>query len=446
MNINEIKKLIFEAGVVGAGGAGFPTHKKIPDKVKTIIINAAECEPLLNVDIFILNRYFKELVQTLELILNAMEAEQGIIAVKSKNIKYLENANELITKTSKIQIKQIADIYPAGDEVVLTYEVTGKVIPEGNIPLSIGVVVLNVETLFNIKKAIEGYPVFYKYLTVTGCIQQPVTLYVPIGTPFTQVLESAGVTDLSEYDVIVGGPIMGNICDPKKEYVTKTTKGIVILPSEHSVIQKKKLKVETAYKRASAACCQCRACTDMCPRYLLGYSIEIHKTIRSVVNDITMDTQPYMASQLCSACGVCDFMACTQDITPRSICSEVKNRMMQQGLKFSNGKSPEKARPEREYRMVPAQRLLERCGLAKYDKKANFVDVPMAVKTVTISLKQHIGKPAEPVVKTGDSVIAGQLIAKIEANDVGANIHASINGLVIQADDKCIVIMGGKSI
>ncbi|MBZ4644538.1 MAG: hypothetical protein PWR27_938 [Petroclostridium sp.] len=441
MNINELQQIIYNAGIVGAGGAGFPTHKKISEKVETIIVNAVECEPLLKVDRHLVVEYLNEVVQALKILIDALNAGKAYIALKSKNIKYLKNIDELSLKTSKVEIKEIPDIYPAGDEVVLTYEVTGKIIPEGNIPLSVGVMVINIETLFNIYKALNGSPVTYKYVTVTGEVDEPVTLCVPVGTPVKKLLAFAGFYDTIEYTVVMGGPLMGSICDPQKEVVTKTTKGIIVLPVNHPLIQKKKIKASVAYKRASSACCQCRMCTDMCPRYLLGYSIEVHKTVRSVANEITTDTAPYLQSHLCSACGVCDYIACTQDIIPRAICSEVKNQMIKNNLRYTNGKAPQKVRNERQYRLLPSQRIIERCGLKKYDIESKTVETPLVVPEVRIPLKQHIGKPATPIVKVGEQVKQGQLIAQVAYEDLGANIHSSINGMVYEINDKEIIII-----
>lgn len=441
MNYDELQQIIFKAGVVGAGGAGFPTHKKLSNRIDTIIVNAVECEPLLKVDYFLLKKYMNDMAISLEKIVNALNAEKGIIAVKTKNVKTLNAVEDIKQKTTKIYIHEVRDIYPAGDEVVLTYEVTGRIIPEAAIPLAVGVMVLNAETLINIKNAIEGKAVVNKYLTVAGAVNKPITAVVPVGTPFIRLLQLSGLSGLEGYEVINGGPLMGRLCDPTKEVVTKTTKGIVVLPSSHTLIQKKKVRVQTVVKRASSACCQCRMCSDMCPRYLLGHSIEVHKTIRSVVNEITTDVSPYMKSQLCSGCGVCDYIACTQDIAPRSICSEVKGQMLRNNLRFTGGVAPERVRGEREFRLVPSQRIIDRCDLGKYDKDVIFNDGVIDVNQVRLPLKQHIGKPAVPVVKAGDEVKTGQLIAALDMEEMGSNIHSSIDGIIKQVSDQDIIII-----
>ena len=440
MTFFELQELVFNAGIVGAGGAGFPTHKKLSNKVQTIIVNAAECEPLLQVDYFLMKKYYKKIIQTLDVLVNILGADKGYIAYKKNKLERSVFEKVLGETSGNIEIKEIPDIYPAGDEIILTYEVTGKIIPEGNIPLSVGVVVLNVETLFNISNAMEGKAVTHKYVTVTGEIDHPVTVCVPVGTPVKQLLQELGIQHFEGFDVISGGPLMGNICDIENEFISKLTKGIVILPSNHSLIQKKKIKASNAYKRASSACCQCSACTDMCPRYLIGYSIEVHKTVRTVVNDITGTVQPYLNTLSCSGCGVCDYYACTQDIHPRAICLEVKKQVQMAGLNRAPGNAPEQVRNERKWRMIPSKRIIERCALSKYDRKGIFKEEPFESRLVVISLKQHVGQPAVPVVKPGDKVCKGQLIGKADIKQISANIHASIDGTVLEVSTDSITI------
>lgn len=447
MKINELQNLIYEAGIVGAGGAGFPTHKKISDRVDTIIVNAAECEPLLKVDHYLLEHHAQEIVHALEVLVDTLDADKGYIGVKKKNIQYLNRLDSLNLKTNKIEIKEIPDIYPAGDEVILTYEVTGKIIPEGNIPLSIGVMVINVETLWNIHRALNGAHVTRKTVTVAGEVKRPVTVNVPVGMPIKELLLLAGVTDLADYQVIMGGPLMGSLCNPETEVVTKTTKGVIVLPAQHMLVQKRKININSVYKRASSACCQCRMCTDMCPRYLLGYSLEVHKTVRTVVNDLTDRLEPYLQNHLCCACGVCDYIACPQDLNPRMISTEVKGRLLKENIRFTNGKAPEHTREERQGRLVPSSRIIERCGLKKYDVQmqshGEFImsDENITVNRVILPLKQHVGKPAVPTVSKGQKVTEGQLIAEVGMEDIGANIHASIQGTIEEVNRKEIVIV-----
>ena len=169
MTFEELQKIVYDAGIVGAGGAGFPTHRKFSDKVKQIIVNAAECEPLMMVDHHLLEHHLQALVDTLNILIDTMGADEAIIGIKGKNMHLLDEKIVASLEGTRVHIKEIPDIYPAGDEVVLTYETTGKIIPEGAIPVMVGVMVINVETVYNIHCAItKGQPVVQKYITTVS--------------------------------------------------------------------------------------------------------------------------------------------------------------------------------------------------------------------------------------------------------------------------------------
>ena len=439
MNIDELQKMIFDAGIVGAGGAGFPTHKKMaPQGVETILVNAAECEPLLKVDYFLVNEYLDKMVRALECLLDATGAKEGIIGIKGKNIKSDRVKN---LKNDRIRVQEIPDIYPVGDEVILTYEVLGKIVPEGRIPLSVGVVIVNAETLLNIAQAMDGHPVTEKYVSVAGDVEKTVTLLVPVGMAILDVLKLAGVNDLTGKRVINGGPLMGNIIDPATSVVTKTTKGLIILPQDHVLIQKKTLKPNIALKRASAACCQCSMCSDMCPRHLLGYQFDVHKTIRAVANRNVTDSNVYLQNYLCCSCGICDYIACTQDICPRVVASEVKTQLGKAGLRREGGYQPPHVRPERENRLVSSHRIMERVNLLQYyEHPSEFYPQFCPTDTVTIQMSQHIGKPCTPTVKVGQKVKKGDIVGSVKFEEMGTNVHSSMDGTVTKVDSKYVII------
>ena len=170
MTFEELQKIVYDAGIVGAGGAGFPTHRKFSDKVKQIIVNAA-------------------LVDTLNVLIDTMGADEAIIGIKGKNMHLLDTKIVASLEGTKVRIKEIPDIYPAGDEVVLTYETTGKIIPEGAIPVMVGVMVINVETVYNIHCAItNGQPVTQKYVTIGGDVDEDITVKVPVGMKIKALL------------------------------------------------------------------------------------------------------------------------------------------------------------------------------------------------------------------------------------------------------------------
>ena len=156
MQKNRLIKLVEEAGVVGAGGAGFPSHLKISSKVDTVIANGAECEPLLYTDQTAMIEQTRELVAGLEMVVNITGAQKGIIALKSVYQDCIKKLKAAIKGKNGIELFLLEDFYPCGDEHVLTFEVTGRLVPQRGIPLETGVLVHNVTTLINIYHASHG--------------------------------------------------------------------------------------------------------------------------------------------------------------------------------------------------------------------------------------------------------------------------------------------------
>lgn len=442
MTLEELQQIIFDAGIVGAGGAGFPTHKKISKGVKQIIVNAAECEPLMMVDHHIFKKHFKSVIDTLNVIIDILGADEAIFGIKGKNMNLLDKKIVDSLKNTRISIKEIPDIYPAGDEVVLTYETTGKIIPEGAIPLSVGVVVINTETLYNIKKALyEKETVCEKYVTIAGDVSKDITVKVPVGMKIKELFSELGYGDMKGKAIINGGPMMGKLVDFENDVVTKTTKGLLVFPEIHSVIQRKRMPVSMMLKRASAACCYCTMCTDVCPRHLLGHSIEVHKILRSASHCEVNDADAFLQSTLCCGCGVCTVIGCQQMLNPQEIAMCAKEELAKKGYRRTESIKPDAPRPEREGRLVPSETLIDRLGIRKYVKdKVERKYVDFYPDTVYIPMSQHIGKACSPIVKVGEQVKKGQMIAKTDENALGTTIHSSIDGLVKSVSEKEIVI------
>jgi Na+-translocating ferredoxin:NAD+ oxidoreductase RnfC subunit len=444
MNLEELKQKVQEAGIVGAGGAGFPTQMKLNDAADTIIINGAECEPLLRVDRQLLTKYVKEILFTLNTLCTTMGAK-GIVAVKTSYKNAIEALQRNVRSYSNIEIKLLPDVYPAGDEVVLVYETTGRIVPEGSIPLSVGALVLNAETVLNIHKCLEdNMPVVEKYVTVTGAVKNPITVSVPIGTEIRELINIAGGASISDYSIICGGPMTGRIVD-ESTVVTKTTKAVIVLPENHPIILKRKANTAVMLKRAMSVCSQCQMCTSLCPRGLLGHSIQPHKVMRSLATGVMYNPEDYTRTLLCCECGLCEMYSCHQGLSPRTLIREVKNKLRAHGVKNPHNMKPEKTHLLREDRCVPMERLISRLGLNSYINEALIDEVAItrdnsADSRVSILLNQHIGAPSEPVVKKGDKVAKGQVIGRIQEGKLGANIHASIDGIVEDIYDNTIVI------
>lgn len=442
MTIEELQKIVYDAGIVGAGGAGFPTHRKFSDKVEQIVVNAAECEPLMMVDHHLLECHLAEIVEALNVLCDAMNAKEVLIGIKGKNMHLLDKKVVASLEGTRVKIKEIPDVYPAGDEVMLTYETTGKIIPEGAIPVMVGVMVINVETVFNVYKALaKSVPVTEKYITIGGDVPKDITVVAPVGMKIKELLTSVGYGDLADKEVVNGGPMMGKLVNIETDVVTKTTKGLLIFPKTHSIIQRMKQPVNVSMKRASAACCNCTMCTDMCPRYLLGYNLEVHKTVRAASHGEVENTESFLQNALCCGCGVCSVIACQQGLFPSKLSMEVKGALGRNGLRRQNNAAPEKVRDVRASRLVSSNKLIDRLGIRKYVKASvEKIDTVFEPDTVYIELKQHVGKPATATVKPGDKVKCGDIVALTAYEDLGTVMHASINGTVKEITDRFVII------
>ena len=440
MQLSELIEIMKNSGVAGAGGAGFPTYAKLDKRADTIILNCAECEPLLKLHRQVLEKYAYEILSTLTLIADAVEANDVIIAVKGSYRGAIDAVNANLSSFPKVRIGLLPEIYPAGDEVVTIYETTGRVVPPGSIPITVGVTVFNVETILNVYHGIHNNsPVVYKYITVAGEVKNPITLKVPIGITVAEVVEQAGGVTVEDPAYINGGPMTGVIVNPY-DRITKTSNAILVMPKNHYIISKRVSKTSIDMKRAMSVCCQCRMCTDLCSRHLLGHPIEPHEFMRAATSGITKDVGPYLNTMFCSQCGICEMYACMQGLNPRTLIGTYKAGLRANGVPMPKEIPLREVSQEREHRKVPMARLTARLGLAKYNKPAPLVDEVVRTDCVQIMLSQHIGAPATPVVKLNEKVKVGQLVGKAADGKLGVPVHASIDGTVTDINDKYITI------
>jgi Na+-translocating ferredoxin:NAD+ oxidoreductase RnfC subunit len=437
---NDIVDKIKAAGVVGAGGAGFPTHVKLSAQVDTVIANGAECEPLLHADQHLMARYPTVVVRGLKLAMQATGAEHGVIALKERYHKATNALRRALKGDDSVSLHLLGSFYPSGDEFVLVHDVLDRQVPEGGIPLEVGVVVNNVGTLLNVARGVEGVPVTHRYLTVTGEVKRPSTLRVPIGTAFADVVKWAGGTDdgngrlgPDEVVLVAGGAMMGRVVHPA-DVVTKTTGGLLVLPTDNAVVRWMTRPLANAVRRGRSTCDQCRDCTDLCPRYLLGHALQPHEIMRSINYGLEWPTSIITAAVLCCECRLCEAYACPLNLSPMAYYRAVKRQLSEAGWKNTAHRRRDLAAHDMYcYRRVPVDRLIDRLGLAAYrDYEVPLNERDRKPKEVRIPLKQHIGVPSKPKVKAGASVKRGELIASIPRGKLGANVHASIDGEVAE--------------
>lgn len=438
MELAKLKELLREAGVVGAGGAGFPTYAKLSEKADTVILNCAECEPLLKLHRQVLAEYAYEILSALSEIVEATGAERGIVAVKAHYTETLKAVEAEIEDFPKLSLCKLKSVYPSGDEILLIKEVTGRVVQPGNLPITVGVTVCNVESVYNVFRAIKGMPVTDKFVTIAGEVENPVTVCAPIGTKIKDLLKIAGGVKLDSYALIAGGPMMGKIINDS-DVVTKTTNAVIILPENHNVILNKKRNPKVSLRRAMSVCCQCRTCTELCSRHVAGYPVEPHMVMRVLSNGGKGDINSLVGSLFCSGCGLCESYSCPQSLSPRQLIDELKKTAKKNGFNPPKDIKVDENIKDAEYKRVSVERLTSRLGLKKYDVPAPFAD-DFKVESVKALLSQHIGVRSVPVVKEGDKVTKGQVIAKAAEGALSVNVHASIDGKITRITEKYIKI------
>jgi Na+-translocating ferredoxin:NAD+ oxidoreductase RnfC subunit len=421
-----------ELGIVGAGGGGFPTAAKFRTQVSLVIANAAECEPLLHKDKEMLHHFAGPFLRGLQAAMAIVGAPEGAIGIKEKYHGIIEALER--QAPSGVRVVPLPDVYPAGDEFILVHMVTGRVIPPGGLPKDVDVVVSNVETLMNIGL---DRPVTHKYLTVAGAVATPVTVRVPVGTSIGEVIEAAGGATVDDFGVLLGGVMMAKPVASLDEPVTKTTGGIVVLPATHSLIQRHNAPWLHVQRIGRSACDQCRFCTEFCPRFLLGHPIQPHRAMQSL--GFAMGVDAMVATLYCCECNLCTMYACPEDLDPKTVCVQAKPLARERGLTFKGDPASITPHPLAEFRRVPMRRLIAKLGLNEFNNTGPLTDHAFAPRKVKIMLKQHAGVPAVAVVKCGDRVRVGDLLAAPPQGKLGARVHASIDGVATVTSGAVII-------
>ena len=423
-----LSEQLADMGVVGAGGGGFPAHVKAAARVEYVLANGAECEPLLHKDAELMAHHATAIVAGMARVVEATGATKAVFGLKEKN-RHAVDAVRRETDAGGIDLLLLGDYYPAGDEYELVQAATGRLIPAGGIPLHVGCLVNNVETFLNIEHAAAGVPVTRKFLTVTGAVRRAMTVNVPIGISFRELIAHCGGATSDELGLLVGGAMMGHLSFDLDEVVTKTTGGLIVLPAGHDLVQRKARPVADMHRIGKSACDQCSYCTEFCPRYLLGYDVQPHKVMRSLGFTTTGAANWNQWGDLCCGCGICTLYACPEGLYPKEACDSAKTSLRREGITFTQQK-PVTLHPMKDYRRIPVSMLRKRLGLDEWEREAPLDDTVPEPSRVRLKLKQHAGAPAAPVVAVGDTVRAGQAVARVGAGQLGATVHTSIGGRV----------------
>ena len=445
MEKNEFLHKVREAGIVGAGGAGFPTYFKLNSNVDYLVANAAECEPLLFNDQYIMMEFANEIISGMQITASMIGAKKSIIAIKGKYKEIIKKFKAILPDKG-FEIFEMDNFYPAGDEQSMLYDVLKKTVPALGIPLQVGAVVQNVNTFIHINDAIKnGTPVTDRYLTVNGVMAEPFVMNVPIGTSIEFLLKSYfpdayEKIKKKEAVLMTGGPMMGNLIGDDIDIpITKTLSGILVLPPDIPPVKERQKSIAEIIREAKIACCNCSYCTELCPRYAIGHDFKTHLIMQGVAFASPEFYVEYDASFMCCECGICSMVACPMGLSPRMINQFMKEQISKAGIR---PKKKEKIlEPSLNDRKVPYSRLLRQIGLTDYDVFPPFFKDKLNVSSVRIPLSQHIGAPQSVAVKVGDQVIKGQkLTIEEDIKRMSVPVHSSINGVVtaIKNSEICI--------
>ena len=449
----ELWERIQQAGIVGCGGAGFPTHVKYQTAADTLIINGAECEPLLRTDQYLMRHFAKEIVSAAGALRQAVGAKDAAIALKRHYTAETAALREAIAQEgASIRLHLLDSFFPAGDEQTLVYEVTGRVVPPGGLPGMAGCVVSNVATVLCVYDAIQNRPFTHKYLTVTGAVAEPVIVRAPLGTPVADCLACAGGALDDDYMVINGGPMMGRMmtCEQAMQaHVTKTMSGLIVLPVDSPVVRSGVVSLAAMFNRARSSCIQCSYCTQLCPRHLLGHPIEPHRIMRAVSLcgsniDAVLDDPAVRNAALCCECGVCELFACPMQLQPRRVNRLVKQHLREKNIRYERPEGEWQARPERSGRLAPSARIAARVGVRAFDSILIDRLVQATPSVLCLPLQQGAGVPALPEVAAGEHVAQGQRIASCPDGKLGAHLHAPESGVIDAVTANTITIRTEK--
>ena len=292
----EIITIVKEAGVVGLGGAGFPTHVKLSpkdeSKIDTIIVNGAECEPYLTSDYRMMLEEPESIIKGLNIILQLFDNAKGVIGIESNKPEAIKLMTELVKDEPRITVCPLQTKYPQGGERTLIYAVTGRKINSTMLPADAGCMVDNVDTVISIYNAVaKGIPLIRRIITVTGdAITNPQNYNVRIGTNYSELIEASGGFKTEPEKVISGGPMMGQALFNFNIPVTKTSSALTCMTND-----------EVA-GNAPSACIRCGRCVKVCPGNI------VPQMLMEAAERSDMERFVKLNGMECCECGCCAYI------------------------------------------------------------------------------------------------------------------------------------------
>ena len=444
----EIVSAIRNAGVVGSETLGLPSYIKLNGLADLVIANGSENEPLVHSEKALLRERPGLIIDGVKVAMESTGAKKGIIAIKSCDVDIVDSFRKLLKKEPLIGLYLLEDYYPVGDEHLLVYEITKKVVPQGGDPLDIGIVVDNALGFAQVYQGVHGKPVTERPVTVTGEVECPQVVWVPIGTPYEEVINIAGGTKLNCKDVVVldGGPMKGKVISQLQEGIGKSTTAVLVLPKDHIVSKVKQKTLSQMVKENQGVSGESSKVADLCPRYQLGHDIYPDRAFMNIHFPESIRPFELESSLLCNGCSLCDYMGSEiSTFSPRLVYQGLRKELKKRGISKPQTRKGIKVREGLKNNRVSTTYLRKRINVDHYEQDKMLMGEKKLPKVVRIPLLKHKGSPARPVVFEGQPVRMGDVVAFSPPSELGTTYHASITGKVGEVNEQWIEIFKGRS-
>lgn len=295
MSKKDIREAVKEAGIVGLGGAGFPTHVKLTpkdeSKIDYVIVNGAECEPYLTYDYKLMLEEPEKIIEGLKILLHLFDNAKGIIGIEDNKLDVIEKFKELTAGDSNIEVRALKTKYPQGGERQLVYVTTGRKLNSKKLPADVGCIVNNVATVAAIYMAVaKSTPLTNRIVTISGdAVAEPQNFNVPFGMNFSEILEAAGGFKVNPEKIVFGGPMMGHAMYSYNVPVTKTANSLIGFIKDKAAVHE-------------SPCIQCGRCYFKCPLNLLPMKLQLMGLNNEDEKFLELDGME------CCGCGCCSFV------------------------------------------------------------------------------------------------------------------------------------------